>query len=368
MGSPGWGVGPWAAKRARHVLLQSGGRPDRATATKALKLSPRLPLASFLSPPPDSEMMKKWSVPRTEMPFSLGFKGHSASNTDTDPDWSLVLDPVSAQSRQIPSPCCPAFPTQAPELLLHRGLNPPPRAFSPCPLPGNFWLPEGQKPLKPEQKPSSVPRLEMGINSSLPQAPDASGQLLSVASETQPPDPAQGTHASATTMSQTKTLKVRVTLFCILAGIVLATTAVVSDHWAVLSPHLEHHNTTCEAAHFGLWRICTKRIPMDDSKTCGPITLPGDTEPTPVSKIVSIQAASSQMEPGVYLVGIWQAECYLCESHLSYPAGVNSCAPAWHSVALISGPPLGRVLTNGFPAGGEAAECEIHLNSVASDD
>ncbi|KAK2111930.1 hypothetical protein P7K49_011676 [Saguinus oedipus] len=77
-------------------------------------------------------------------------------------------------------------------------------------------------------------------------------------------------------MSQTKTLKVRVTLFCILAGIVLATTAVVTDHWAVLSPHLEHHNTTCEAAHFGLWRICTKRIRMDDSKTCGPITLPGE--------------------------------------------------------------------------------------------
>uniref|UniRef100_A0A2K5KND9 Calcium voltage-gated channel auxiliary subunit gamma 1 n=2 Tax=Cercopithecinae TaxID=9528 RepID=A0A2K5KND9_CERAT len=77
-------------------------------------------------------------------------------------------------------------------------------------------------------------------------------------------------------MSQTKTLKVRVTLFCILAGIVLAMTAVVTDHWAVLSPHMEHHNTTCEAAHFGLWRICTKRIPMDDSKTCGPITLPGE--------------------------------------------------------------------------------------------
>ena len=81
-------------------------------------------------------------------------------------------------------------------------------------------------------------------------------------------------------MSQTKMLKVRVTLFCILAGIVLAMTAVVTDHWAVLSPHMEHHNTTCEAAHFGLWRICTKRIPMDDSKTCGPITLPGGNVPT----------------------------------------------------------------------------------------
>uniref|UniRef100_A0A452UYS3 Voltage-dependent calcium channel gamma-1 subunit n=1 Tax=Ursus maritimus TaxID=29073 RepID=A0A452UYS3_URSMA len=79
-------------------------------------------------------------------------------------------------------------------------------------------------------------------------------------------------------MSQTKAPKVRVTLFCILVGVVLALVAVVTDHWAVLSPELDHHNATCEAAHFGLWRICTKRIVMTDSKdkTCGPITLPGE--------------------------------------------------------------------------------------------
>lgn len=83
-------------------------------------------------------------------------------------------------------------------------------------------------------------------------------------------------------MSQTKTLKVRVTLFCILVGIVLATVAVVTDHWAVLSPHMEHHSATCEAAHFGLWRICTKSIAMSDSKdkSCGSITLPGGNVPT----------------------------------------------------------------------------------------
>ena len=85
-------------------------------------------------------------------------------------------------------------------------------------------------------------------------------------------------------MSQTKALKVRVTLFCILVGIVLALVAVVTDHWAVLSPHVEHLNATCEAAHFGLWRICTKRIAVGDSKdkSCGPITLPGGNVPLPV--------------------------------------------------------------------------------------
>ncbi|EGV99144.1 voltage-dependent calcium channel gamma-1 subunit [Cricetulus griseus] len=79
-------------------------------------------------------------------------------------------------------------------------------------------------------------------------------------------------------MPQTKTWKVRVTLFFILVGGVLAMVAVVTDHWALLSPHLEHHNETCEAAHFGLWRICTTRIAVRDKedKNCERITLSGE--------------------------------------------------------------------------------------------
>lgn len=84
-------------------------------------------------------------------------------------------------------------------------------------------------------------------------------------------------------MSQTKALKVRLTLLCVLAGIVLALVAVVTDHWAVLSPHVEHRNASCQAAHFGLWRICTKRIVPGDGRdrSCGPITLPGGNVPSP---------------------------------------------------------------------------------------
>ncbi|XP_015427899.1 PREDICTED: voltage-dependent calcium channel gamma-1 subunit, partial [Myotis davidii] len=56
------------------------------------------------------------------------------------------------------------------------------------------------------------------------------------------------------------------------------TVAVVTDHWAVLSPRVEHQSAVCEAAHFGLWRICTKSIIVSGSKdkSCGPITLPGE--------------------------------------------------------------------------------------------
>uniref|UniRef100_A0A8C9NL35 Calcium voltage-gated channel auxiliary subunit gamma 1 n=1 Tax=Serinus canaria TaxID=9135 RepID=A0A8C9NL35_SERCA len=81
-------------------------------------------------------------------------------------------------------------------------------------------------------------------------------------------------------MDQSKPLKVRLTFSVILVGISLLFAAVVTDHWAVLSPSLEENTTTCEAAHFGLWRLCTKRIflhePGSKEKSCGPISLPGD--------------------------------------------------------------------------------------------
>ncbi|XP_028354369.1 voltage-dependent calcium channel gamma-1 subunit isoform X1 [Physeter macrocephalus] len=82
-------------------------------------------------------------------------------------------------------------------------------------------------------------------------------------------------------MSQTQALKVRLALLCVLAGVVLALVAVVTDHWAVLSPRAEpRRNASCQAAHFGLWRICTRRIDPGDGRdsSCGPIALPAAPE------------------------------------------------------------------------------------------
>ncbi|KAM8796896.1 voltage-dependent calcium channel gamma-1 subunit [Eudromia elegans] len=82
-------------------------------------------------------------------------------------------------------------------------------------------------------------------------------------------------------MDESKPLKVRLTFSVILVGVSLLFAAVVSDHWAVLSPKVEAYNATCEAAHFGLWRLCTKRIyvqePSTSEKGCGPISLPGES-------------------------------------------------------------------------------------------
>ncbi|XP_005993780.1 voltage-dependent calcium channel gamma-1 subunit [Latimeria chalumnae] len=80
-------------------------------------------------------------------------------------------------------------------------------------------------------------------------------------------------------MTEGKAGKVRLTFCIILVGMALMLAAVVTDHWAVLSPKLDSFNTTCEAAHFGLWRLCTKKIyvqePDPKNQGCGPISLPG---------------------------------------------------------------------------------------------
>lgn len=76
-----------------------------------------------------------------------------------------------------------------------------------------------------------------------------------------------------------KRTKVKITFFVILVGMASMFTAVVTDHWAVLSPRVEQVNATCEAAHFGLWRLCKKAIYVSEAdyngKGCGPISLPG---------------------------------------------------------------------------------------------
>lgn len=82
-----------------------------------------------------------------------------------------------------------------------------------------------------------------------------------------------------TTMLKDKKTKVKITFLVIVVGISSMLAAVVTDHWAVLSPRVEKLNTTCEAAHFGLWRLCKKSIFIVDEdpqgKGCGPISLPG---------------------------------------------------------------------------------------------
>lgn len=74
--------------------------------------------------------------------------------------------------------------------------------------------------------------------------------------------------------------KIKIAIFVLMVGMACMFTAVVTDHWAVLSPQVNKINETCEAAHFGLWRLCKKHIYISEEhykegNTCGPISLPG---------------------------------------------------------------------------------------------
>ncbi|XP_028829458.1 calcium channel, voltage-dependent, gamma subunit 1a [Denticeps clupeoides] len=77
-----------------------------------------------------------------------------------------------------------------------------------------------------------------------------------------------------------KNTKVKIAIFVLLVGMASMFTSVVTDYWAVLSPKVDQVNTTCEAAHFGLWRLCKKNIYITEENTvghgCGPISLPGE--------------------------------------------------------------------------------------------
>ncbi|KAJ0001454.1 hypothetical protein NQD34_006474 [Periophthalmus magnuspinnatus] len=80
-------------------------------------------------------------------------------------------------------------------------------------------------------------------------------------------------------MFEEQATKVKITSVVIVVGMSSMLAAVVTDHWAVLSPRVEKLNATCEAAHFGLWRLCKKSIYIvqedPQGKGCGPISLPG---------------------------------------------------------------------------------------------
>ncbi|XP_056406212.1 voltage-dependent calcium channel gamma-1 subunit [Hyla sarda] len=81
-------------------------------------------------------------------------------------------------------------------------------------------------------------------------------------------------------MKELKALKIRVTFCIILVGVSLMLAAVMSDHWAVMTPMVDDYDEPCEMAHFGLWRLCTKKIFVEGidvvSKPCGPLSSPGD--------------------------------------------------------------------------------------------
>ncbi|XP_062841564.1 calcium channel, voltage-dependent, gamma subunit 6a [Trichomycterus rosablanca] len=81
-------------------------------------------------------------------------------------------------------------------------------------------------------------------------------------------------------LSETQEGKIKLAFLVAMVGITLTVLAVGTEFWVEMAPAKNfYNNETCLAAHYGLWKSCTKTLLIADvdpeRKTCGPLDLPG---------------------------------------------------------------------------------------------
>ncbi|XP_059941325.1 voltage-dependent calcium channel gamma-6 subunit isoform X3 [Mesoplodon densirostris] len=73
--------------------------------------------------------------------------------------------------------------------------------------------------------------------------------------------------------------KIKLALLLTSVGATLAVLAVGTEFWVELNTYRDNGSAVCDAAHLGLWKMCTKRLWQVDvpagRDTCGPAELPG---------------------------------------------------------------------------------------------
>lgn len=73
--------------------------------------------------------------------------------------------------------------------------------------------------------------------------------------------------------------KIKLALLLTSVGATLAVLAVGTEFWVELNTYRDNGSAVCDAAHLGLWKMCTKRLWQADvpagRDTCGPAELPG---------------------------------------------------------------------------------------------
>ncbi|KAM5236113.1 voltage-dependent calcium channel gamma-6 subunit [Ctenodactylus gundi] len=78
--------------------------------------------------------------------------------------------------------------------------------------------------------------------------------------------------------------KTKLALLLAAVGATLAVLAVGTEFWAELNTYKANGSAVCDAAHLGLWKVCTKRLWQADvpmgRDTCGPAELPGEANCT----------------------------------------------------------------------------------------
>ncbi|XP_024434465.1 voltage-dependent calcium channel gamma-6 subunit [Desmodus rotundus] len=85
-------------------------------------------------------------------------------------------------------------------------------------------------------------------------------------------------------LSQEQEGKVKLLLLLTTVGATLAVLAVGTEFWVELNTFKANGSAVCDAAHLGLWKMCTKRLWQADvpagRETCGPAELPGEANCT----------------------------------------------------------------------------------------
>lgn len=78
--------------------------------------------------------------------------------------------------------------------------------------------------------------------------------------------------------------KIKLAFFVAIVGMTLTVLAVGTEFWVELNTFKQNHTAICEAAHYGLWKFCYKKLWVEDVEderaTCGPAELPGGNRTT----------------------------------------------------------------------------------------
>ncbi|XP_051520615.1 voltage-dependent calcium channel gamma-6 subunit-like [Myxocyprinus asiaticus] len=83
---------------------------------------------------------------------------------------------------------------------------------------------------------------------------------------------------SGNSISESQEGKIKLTFFMALTGLMLSVLGVGTEFWVELAPSKSFfNNQTCLAAHYGLWKCCTKKFWVSDinpkQDSCGPLDL-----------------------------------------------------------------------------------------------
>uniref|UniRef100_UPI003AADFA35 voltage-dependent calcium channel gamma-6 subunit-like n=1 Tax=Centroberyx gerrardi TaxID=166262 RepID=UPI003AADFA35 len=91
--------------------------------------------------------------------------------------------------------------------------------------------------------------------------------------------------AAGHAMSEAQEGKIKLAFFVAIVGVVLTVLGVGTEFWVELAPPKSfYNNQTCLAAHYGLWKGCTKTLWVADidpeRESCGPAELSGESNCT----------------------------------------------------------------------------------------